>query len=405
MLVEGENKPKKIFLITVDALRYDIIDQDIVSTPNMEEIKHNGLDFTRAFSNGCATAQVFPAILFSSSKNDGSGAPGDKKSIADYLSDGDYETIGLTSNPHTSSYNNYDQGFDIFKDYIKPGSEQNEKVYLKYLRKAIRRFDFIFNFWRGFRTKHSLPYKRAEKLNEDVFSMLEQGKNQFFWLHYMDTHGPYSPPKNYGLEMCPEAFKERDRLTNVLYSNDVEESNSKKLWQLYLAETKYLDDKIGELLNRLEDKDEEFLIIFTSDHGEEFGERGNYQHGQFFEFNIHVPLVFYGNMVEGREDDRLASHLDIIPTTLSLLDIEYDKSDIEGLDLLSETRDKLVIDLPDDYVVLTDNWKLMEFDDSYLFDISDDLEEEKNLYNEKKDKVEELKEKVSTEEGLKGIDI
>lgn len=382
----------KVFLITIDALRYDVIEEDEVETPNIDKIRKEGLDFKRAFSNGFATRFVFPSILYGLKDNEVEEAPSEK-SIAEYFNDIGYETIGITSNPYTSSYFGYNSGFDNFIDYIKPTKEKEKSIIFRWGRKIVKKFGFIYDKITSYRAKHDLPYERAETINQSFLDNLISDKKQFIWAHYMEPHAPYSPPREYRKE-CPEAWDRRGELTNKLYSEqNISNEDSENLWKLYLAEIKYLDDKIGELLNRLNELDEEYTLFLTSDHGEEFGERGRYQHNQFFEFNIHVPFTLYqphNEELKGERND-IASHLDILPTLTSIYNIDVER---DGIDLFSKKRSNLEITFNDNFVRITDEWKLIETpEENYLFDISASLEENENLYESKGKIVEDLKNK------------
>src|SRR3979411_2606482 len=56
----------------------------------------------------------------------------------------------------------------------------------------------------------------------------------------------------------------------------------------------YLDRQVGSLLDELDRRGvlRDTLVIITSDHGEEFGEHGVFNHGySLYLAEIHVPLV------------------------------------------------------------------------------------------------------------------
>lgn len=93
-----------------------------------------------------------------------------------------------------------------------------------------------------------------------------------------------------------------------------------------------------------------YVILFTSDHGEAFGEHGAIHHGQnLFEEQIHVPAwISTGNGALG--DDEIAAlrayentvttHLDLLPT---LLDVEGILGGDEGPFRRDETRGRSLI--------------------------------------------------------------
>jgi len=78
-----------------------------------------------------------------------------------------------------------------------------------------------------------------------------------------------------------------------------------------------MDEEIGRFLEGLPEDD---LVIITSDHGEEFGEEGQFSHqsDKMIPILTHVPLIMLGGGVaEGRVVDDYVSSLSVSPTILS----------------------------------------------------------------------------------------
>jgi tetratricopeptide (TPR) repeat protein len=90
----------------------------------------------------------------------------------------------------------------------------------------------------------------------------------FLWVHFYDPHDPYDPP---------EPFKSRYRSSP------------------YDGEIAYTDAAVGRLLTALRSHGvyDGALIAVMADHGEAFGEHGEFHHGIFlYDETIHVPLLF-----------------------------------------------------------------------------------------------------------------
>ncbi len=89
----------------------------------------------------------------------------------------------------------------------------------------------------------------------------------------------------------------------------------------YYGSISYIDDRVGELLQALAACGfaENTAILFTSDHGDMFGERGMWFKRTFFEQSVRVPFLLYA---PGRfTPARVATHvslLDLLPTLTSL---------------------------------------------------------------------------------------
>jgi arylsulfatase A-like enzyme len=87
---------------------------------------------------------------------------------------------------------------------------------------------------------------------------------------------------------------------------------------------------------------EETLIVFASDHGEEFLEHGHISHCRgVWDTVTHVPLFFKIPGVAGQRLDTAVQNLDIVPTILDYLAIDGEEFGFEGTSLRSiiERRD------------------------------------------------------------------
>jgi len=86
----------------------------------------------------------------------------------------------------------------------------------------------------------------------------------------------------------------------------------------YYANTTYVDDWLGRLINVLDETDQldDTLIVFTSDHGDMLGEREQWFKMSFFERSARVPLVMAGPGVAVGAADEVCSHLDLLPTLI-----------------------------------------------------------------------------------------
>jgi choline-sulfatase len=107
---------------------------------------------------------------------------------------------------------------------------------------------------------------------------------------------------------------------------------------LYDSDISYNDQQFGELLKILKQtgKEDETLIIYTSDHGEEFWDHGRIGHGQSLRQElIHIPLfISYPPLFPGGRVVEEGSELvDILPTITDALGVETPK-DIQGESLI-----------------------------------------------------------------------
>lgn len=101
--------------------------------------------------------------------------------------------------------------------------------------------------------------------------------------------------------------------------------------RFYYYLMKISDQCLGKLLKHI-DKNNTFLIT-TSDHGDALGINGVYQKWyNAQEATIHVPLTVtwfkHGVLVPGTKLTYLTSHLDIMPTILHLVGVEYNQTSL-----------------------------------------------------------------------------
>lgn len=107
--------------------------------------------------------------------------------------------------------------------------------------------------------------------------------------------------------------------------------NTKNLKVLYDEEILQADHKIGLFLKKLKERNiyKDSLIIITSDHGQSFGEHGNWGHHHLpFEEEIHIPLVikFPKNKWAGRRVKQPVGLINIVPTIYDYLDLSSQKN-------------------------------------------------------------------------------
>ena len=110
----------------------------------------------------------------------------------------------------------------------------------------------------------------------------------------------------------------------------------------YDAEILFNDECFGELVDflRSEGLYDDALVIFTSDHGEEFRDHGQLEHGlSLFQEVVQVPLLVKlpGGAHAGSVVRTPASLLDVLPTILDLAGAEP-AGGSEGVDLLELLR-------------------------------------------------------------------
>src|SRR5690606_13780827 len=95
---------------------------------------------------------------------------------------------------------------------------------------------------------------------------------------------------------------------------------------LYRGEITYHDEQLGRLMDYLRERGllDETLVVYTNDHGEEFGEHGQLGHGwSLYESLLRAPLVMhYPPLFPARTVQEVVEHVDVAATALDALGVE-----------------------------------------------------------------------------------
>ena len=153
----------------------------------------------------------------------------------------------------------------------------------------------------------------------------EAEKNFFLFLHSYETHTPFVPREEY-LKMfdgeyagsLPEILE--DKLLRKISRGEVQtnERDFEYIVNSYNAEIRSADDAVGQFVEYLKATGlyDNTLIVLTSDHGEEFGERGSVgRHGHTLHDELlHVPLIIKlpGSRLAGSQVDEQVRGIDIL---------------------------------------------------------------------------------------------
>lgn len=114
-------------------------------------------------------------------------------------------------------------------------------------------------------------------------------------------------------------------------ANEVE---TRRARHAYYGSVSYLDDLVGRLLSVLNDTglDATTAIVFTTDHGDNLGERGLWYKKNFFEASARIPLMIN---LPGQLGQRITQHVslvDLAPTLIEMAGEQPDEFTVEPLD-------------------------------------------------------------------------
>lgn len=151
------------------------------------------------------------------------------------------------------------------------------------------------------------------------------------------------------------------------------------------------------------------LLAVTADHGEALGDHGELTHGLFcYQATLKVPLLLWGPGIEPAVDDRLAGHVDIVPTVLAALGLTV-PADLPGRSLLAppDAGRTLYFESLTSYFnrgwaplrgVLEGSSKMIELPLPELYEVRRDPLERDNLFAADRDRFQALRSLLPREE-------
>lgn len=410
-------KPYNVLLITVDTLRADrmsLYGAERETTPFMQELSATSTVFGRHLSQaGCTFPSVNsmltsrPAEHFLDRASEyGMVIPEDTTSLPEIFVDEDYVTMAVSTSsivrktPSINQRGGYDRGFMRFDESCEIGSAACvNQVVLEALD------------------------GRSERLRERPF---------FLYLHYLEPHSPYRPPKTHEFRWAgpaPDRRWVRRGEGHTLMRNHYSEGGARfthdhpyvqHLLDLYDEEIRYFDDSFRDLLGALEERGilDDTIVMLVSDHGEEFLEHDQAAHCRdiAYQTNLWVPWIVQlparhplHDAVAGGRIDQLSANLDVAPTLLGLLGwSERPEAEVfEGVDFSALWRGVADADEPlrryvaaaqgTNRVLRVGDWKIivdLETDAVELYDLATDPGETQDLSSREPERLAQLREAV-----------
>lgn len=287
-------KDSNVVFIVVDTLRADhlpLYGYPKDTAPFVTSLRSHSVIFDRAISacssTGPAMASVFTSLypsqhglitgilatqrlVKSNPENPTikiSRIPVPLKTLGQYFKEAGYRTFGVADNLNISEQQGFTKGFDKFATYRYEGAPT--------VNRTLREWS----------------------------SEIKAAGRYFLYVHYMDPHAPYHRRK-------PWFVKGASRAESTLNAYD--------------SEIRYADEHISELFEMF-NLDRNTLVVFLSDHGEEFGDHGGSGHGKtLYREVIHVPLFFYHPSFTETRVTEVVHTIDVLPTLASVLGLATD---------------------------------------------------------------------------------
>ena len=200
--------------------------------------------------------------------------------------------------------------------------------------------------WRGFDEVWTYSEMREEGSTElilrDALRWLEQHREEpvFLFVHTVDPHEPYAPPPHYlralgGSETDPHSIARS--ISRLRRGRSVTPTELDRIVDLYDAEVAANDAAFGRLLGHLRASglDDRFIVMMTSDHGEELSDHGSWGHGhELYQEQVLLPLSVRVPEVDAGLVSGVVREIDLFPTLLDWLAV--DGPEVEGESLAGE---------------------------------------------------------------------
>ncbi len=324
-----------VLLLVLDTVRdwsVSVDGYDRPTTPMLQQFATGGVRFSRAWSPAPWTLAshatmftgYFPHQLSAGLRTALDGA---KPTLAEVFTRRGYATGGFVANLHFCSREfGLNRGFTHYEDFVvSPGELLLNSSLGRYLATHMKVRELLGYY-------DIIGRRRADGIDRRLLTWLRgtKGRPYFAFVNYYDAHEPYLPPADFERRFAsntPRVLYKTDqsiRGARMLFKQQLSPAQIRRERDAYDASIASLDSEIGQLLDSLRAGGmlDNTLVIITSDHGEQFGERGLFVHGNsLYEPVMSVPLLlaFPSRLPAGvTVDDRINTR-DLPATILDLV--------------------------------------------------------------------------------------
>jgi len=369
----GESGPLRrlnVVLVTIDTLRADRLGcygYTRIETPNLDAVARRGALLEKAVCQAPLTAPSHASMMTGLNPNvhqvrDTGGfvlSPA-HTTLAMILQRQGWDTAGFVGSSVLKKRFGFGHGFAVYDDEMgRAGASQMAEQ----------------------------AERRAGEVVDRAIQWLEarSGKPFFLWVHVFDPHLPYDPPGRF---------------------------RQKYAGRPYDGEVAYTDQELWRLLEAVGKKSapEKTLLAVLSDHGESFGEHGEYAHGVFlYETTLRIAFLMAGPGVPaGVRVKSQARTIDLLPTVLELMGGKA-PAGVEGTSLVPAFAGKAVA-TDDSYAetlfpkinlgwaelrgIRTNRWKYVHAPKPELYDLERDPGETANVLASHPGEAQELRSKL-----------
>jgi len=289
---------RNLLLVTIDTLRADHVGAygyARARTPVLDALAAGGVRFDRAYAAAPITLPSHATLLTGryppghGARDNGLHVSASVPTLATELRTRGFKTAAFVAAFPLDHQFGLNRGFDVYGDQLprQPnGQPANERPASQVVNDAIA--------WLSSITSHTSPQPPIPNPQSPFF----------LWVHVFEPHAPYGDP-----------------------------SSQRPVLERYDEEIATADREIGRLIDALGTARADTLIVAAGDHGEAFGEHGEYAHSIFvYDTTLRVPLVISGRgIAAGARVGTPVTLADVAPTIARAFG--WTMADVDGVDL------------------------------------------------------------------------
>ena len=277
-----------VLLITIDTLRADHLGaygDTKARTPSIDALAQSGVFFERAYTPAPITLPAHTSLMTGlippahGVRGNGGFALGrGPATLAESMKARGRATAAFVGGFPLSRRFGLDRGFDVYDDTMSKAASVN--------------YDFA--------------ERRASEVVTAAAGWLRETPGPvFLWVHLFDPHAPYDPPAD---------FRTGDP---------------------YRDEIAAVDVAVGRIVGAWDARPGPTVVALTSDHGEAFGEHGEWSHSLFvYDTTLHVPLIIRAGPFKA--GTRASSAVGLVDVAATLVEVSGGSSrGLPGVSLVS----------------------------------------------------------------------
>ncbi len=313
-LPAGDPVRPDVILVSIDTLRPDHLGAygyARSTSPFLDSLAASGLRYTEARSHSPWTLPSHVTMLSGRSPLDHAvieadrRIPDDLPLVQEAFAAAGFATAGFVSTIFVSDAYGFGRGFDRYED---------------------------FNIAQEDNLQHTV---RAEKVVNEALAWAHQQSDKpiFLFVHLYDVHYPYLPPEPWNYQFDKPGSRKSTRYRNYEFykAKPLPAERMDHLRAQYDESLAYADAQLARLGDAWAQSGRKVSWVVTSDHGEEFGERGSWGHAHtLYPEVMRVPLLVSGAAVSSPavRHDRVGT-VDVAATLAGLAGLEFASAGVD----------------------------------------------------------------------------